>query len=219
MKEKLLPYLESFLTKRRSDLIDQVLENRTRYITVALEDIYQSQNASAVLRTCDCTGIQDVHIIENRNRYHINPEVALGSDKWLNLARYSKHDDNTTEAINNLRNSGYRIIATTPHILGQNLDDFDIHKGKAAFFLGTELNGLSDRVLKNADEFLQIPMFGFTRSYNISVSAAIILYHITKRLRDSEIKWQLSDSERKALKIRLIKNNLKLGESSICTME
>jgi tRNA (guanosine-2'-O-)-methyltransferase len=214
MKQKLITYLESFLTRRRSDLIDQVLRDRTRYITIALEDIYQPQNASAVLRTCDCLGIQDVHIIENRNQYQVNPDVALGSDKWLNLIRYQKHADNTIEAINNLRKSDYRVIATAPSGKSKNLDDFDIHKGKAAFFFGTELNGLSDKVLDNADEYIKIPMYGFTRSYNISVSAAIILYNIITRLRASMISWQLSKDECEEIKIKWIKNSLKLGENA-----
>ena len=215
MREKLIRYLESFLTQRRSDFMDHVLGYRTRYITVVLEDIYQPQNASAVLRTCDCFGIQDVHIIENRNQYKLNPDVTLGSDKWLNLIRYQKYADNTIEAINDLKKSGYRIIATTPSGKSQNLDDFDIHKGKAALFFGAELNGLTDKVLINADEFLKIPMYGFTRSFNISVSAAIILYNITARLRGSRINWQLPADERIELKLRWIKNSLKLGEGQV----
>ncbi len=213
MKEKLARYLESFLTRNRSDIINQVLKHRTRYITVALEDIYQAQNASAVLRTCDCLGIQDIHIIENRNQYQVNPDVTLGSDKWLNLVRYRRYADNTTEAIGHLKKSGYRIIATTPSVESQNLDDFDIQKGKAAFFFGTELNGLSDKVLGLADEYLQIPMYGFTKSFNISVSAAIILYNITTRLKDSSISWQLTEAESTELKIKWIRSSLKLGES------
>lgn len=215
MRDKLIRYLESFLTQHRSDFMDQVLGYRTRYITVVLEDIYQPQNASAVLRTCDCFGIQDVHIIENRNQYKLNPDVTLGSDKWLNLIRYQKYADNTIEAINNLKKSGYRIIATTPAVESQNLDDFDIHKGKAAFFFGTELNGLTDKVLINADESLKIPMFGFTKSLNISVSAAIIFYNIINRLRDSRINWQLSEDERAELKIIWIKNSLKLRDGQV----
>lgn len=213
MKDKLLRYLESFITPRRSELINQVLEKRTRYFTVVLEDIYQPQNASAVVRTCDCLGIQDVCIIENRNRYKLNPDVTLGSDKWLNLVRYRQYDDNTLTAINDLRKSGYRIIATSPQSKSQTPGEFDIHKGKAAFFFGTELNGLSDTALKNADEFLQIPMLGFTRSFNISVSAAIILYSITTRLRDSAIEWQLSGEEKTALKTKWIENSLKSGDT------
>ncbi len=213
MQEKEIRHLKSFLTQRRSELIDQVILHRTRYITVALEDIFQPQNASAVLRTCDCLGIQDIHIIENRNRYRLNPDVTLGSDKWLNLIRYRKYADNSIEAMNRLRKSGYRIIATTPSDKSQNLDDFDIFKGKAAFFFGTELNGLSDKVLDNADEFLQIPMYGFTRSYNISVSAAIILYNITSRLKETKISWRLSKDESNGLKIKWLRNSLRLREN------
>ncbi len=214
MKDKLLRYLESFITPRRSELINQVLEKRTKYVTVVLEDIYQPHNASAVLRTCDCVGIQDVHIIENSNRYKLNPDVTLGSDKWLSLIRYRQYDDNTLMAINDLRQSGYRIIATSPQNGSQIPGKFDIYKGKAAFFFGTELNGLSDTALKNADEFLQIPMLGFTRSFNISVSAAIILYNITTRLRESSIQWQLSDDEKTALKTKWIENSLKSGKTA-----
>jgi len=217
MKDKLLRYLESFITPRRSELFNQVLEKRTRYITIVLEDIYQPQNASAVLRTCDCLGIQDVHIIENRNRYKLNPDVTLGSDKWLNLIKYRQYDDNTLAAINDLRKSGYRIIATSPQ--SRSLTPGDFHKGKAAFFFGTELNGLSDTALKNADEFLQIPMLGFTRSFNISVSAAIILYSITTRLRDSAIEWQLSGDEKITLKTKWIENSLKSGETAFSLPE
>ena len=90
MKKDLIKYLQQYVTDHRSKLIDRILEDRTRYITVVLEDIYQSQNASAVLRSCECFGIQDVHIIENRNIYEINPDVALGSDKWLNIKRFYK---------------------------------------------------------------------------------------------------------------------------------
>ena len=215
MRDKPIRYLESFLTPRRSDFMNQVLGYRTRYITIVLEDIYQPQNASAVLRTCDCFGIQDVHIIENRNQYKLNPDVTLGSDKWLNIIRYRKSANNTTEAISGLKKSGYRIIATTPSGKSRDLDDFDIHKGKAAIFFGTELNGLTDKVLVNADESLKIPMYGFTKSFNISVSAAIIIYNITARLRDSRIDWQLSEEERTELKIRWIRNSLKLGDGQV----
>ncbi len=80
-KKSLLNYLSQFLTEKRRSLFTKVLDSRTRHLTVVIEDIYQSQNASAVLRTCDLTGVQDLHIIENKNIYDINPDVALGSSK------------------------------------------------------------------------------------------------------------------------------------------
>lgn len=212
MKEKLLRYLETFITERRSNLIDQVLNNRTRYFTVVLEDIYQTHNASAVLRTCDCFGIQDIHIIENRNRYRLNPDVTLGSEKWLDLFRYRKFNDNSAEVMNQLKKKGYRIIATTPRRESRSIDEFDIGRGKAAIFFGTELSGLSDNIIQNADECILIPMFGFTESFNISVSAAIVMYNLTTRLRKTTIDWHLTVEEKTEQKIKWIKKCLKMDK-------
>lgn len=209
MKNELINFLQQFTSKNRLAVFNKVIANRTRYITIVLEDIYQSQNASAVLRTSDCFGIQDIHIIENKNKYDINPDVALGSSKWVDLFRYNKNENNTLEAINNLRKKGYRIVATTPHIGDINLDNFDLKKGKVALFFGTELTGLSDLMIENADEYLKIPMYGFTESFNISVSAAIIIHHLTSKLRTSEINWQLSKHEYEELKLDWLKKTVK----------
>ncbi|MEA2106636.1 MAG: RNA methyltransferase [Bacteroidota bacterium] len=206
---RLTKYLEQFITTERLELFYKLINQRTRYITVVLEDIYQSQNASAVLRTADCFGIQDVHIIENKNEYQINPDVALGASKWLNLVKYNKQENNTLEAISHLRQKGYRIVATTPHTQDVNLENFDLTQGKTALFFGTELRGLSNEMIDNADEFLKIPMFGFTESFNISVSAAIILHHLTTSLRKSEINWQLSDNEKKEILLEWLKKTIK----------
>src|SRR6056297_1073675 len=206
---RLTKYLEQFITTERLELFHKLLNQRTRYITVVLEDIYQSQNASAVLRTADCFGIQDVHIIENKNEYQINPDVALGASKWLNLVKYNEQENNTLEAISHLKKQGYRIVATTPHTKDVNLDDFDLSKGKAALFFGTELNGLNEEMIFNADEYLKIPMVGFTESFNISVSVAIILHHLTTSLRKSEIDWQLSDNEKEEILLEWLKKTIK----------
>lgn len=194
-KTDLVRHLSQFVTEKRLNLFRRILSVRTRYITVLLEDIYQSQNASAVLRTCDCTGIQDVHVVENRNEYTINPDVALGSNQWLSLHYYSRPGDNTPLAINELKKKGYRIVATSPHVEGATPDTFDLEKGRAAILFGTELNGLSDMALKQADEYIRIPMAGFTESYNISVSAAIILYRLRKRLEGSSVDWKIREVE------------------------
>lgn len=209
MKSELINFLEQFTSDNRSETFDKVIENRTRYITVALENIYQSHNASAVLRTADCFGIQNIHIIENNNKYDVNPEVALGSSKWLNLIRYNKTENNTLEAIHKMRDKGYRIIATTPHKGDVNLENFDLNKGKVALFFGTELTGLSDVVIENADEYLKIPMYGFTESFNISVSAAIILHYLTGKLRNSNINWQLDKHEKEELKLDWLIKSIK----------
>ena len=208
----LISFLEGFITEERARLFNRIVGQRTRYITVLLEDIYQSQNASAVLRTCDCFGIQDVHIVENSNEYTINPDVSLGSDKWLNMYRYNSEKNNTLTAYRKLREKGYRIVATGPHNNDVMLEDFDISRGKAAFVFGTELRGLSNIAIENADEYVKIPMYGFTESYNISVSAAIILSHITSKLFRSDIDWSLSVKERADLKLKWLRETIKSAE-------
>ncbi|MCF8226343.1 MAG: RNA methyltransferase [Bacteroidales bacterium] len=208
-EEALMDFLLPMVNENRLALIEQVLSNRTRYVTVMLEDIYQPQNASAVLRTCDCFGIQDVHVVENRNSFNLNPEVELGAAQWLSVNKYSNKTNNTPAAIGRLREMGYRIVATTPHNEHLKLENFDLSKGKAAIMLGTEMQGLSENAMDMADEYLKIPMVGFTESFNISVSAAIILHHLNFNLRKSDIDWRLEDTEIKNIRLQWIRNSVK----------
>lgn len=208
-KRDLIKYLSECITENRLKVINESLVKRTRYITVVLEDLYQSHNASAVMRSCDCFGIQDIHIIENRNKYQLNREVTMGSNRWLDLHVYNKEQFNTVSAIQSLKRKGYRIVATTP---GQNqvsLRDFSIEAGKSAFVFGTELTGLTKEAMELADEFLTIPMFGFTESFNISVAAAIILYELRGRLDCSEIDWHLSEEETLDLNLKWLRYSIK----------
>lgn len=209
MNNQLIPYLESFVTERRKKLFDTVINYRTRYVTVVLEDIYQSHNASAVLRSCDCFGIQDVHILENKNEYEINPEISLGADKWLSIYKHTKTDDNIHSAISSLRSNGYRIVATTPHKPNTPLDRFNLQTGPVALIFGTELNGITDEIKEEADEFLQIPMVGFTESLNISVSAAIILQFLTSNLHQTDIDWKLSKEEKNEIKLDWLRKSIR----------
>ena len=212
MEQKLIKYLSKYVTENRLSLFDKIIQYRTKYVTVVLEDIYQPHNASAVLRTCDCFGVQNVHIIENKNQYRINPDVTLGSNQWLTINNYNKEKHNTLSTIKHLKSEGYRIIATTPHKNDVNLNELDLEKGKIALFFGAELPGLSNVVLDNADEFVKIPMYGFTESYNISVSAAIILHHISEKLRNLNINWQLSENQREDIMLDWLKTSIKKSE-------
>lgn len=193
--EKLAAYLSGFITPRRMEKMRTVLAQRTRHITVVLEDIFQSQNASAVLRSCECFGVQDVHIIENRYAFELNPEVVMGASKWLTMSRYHDYGNNTLACLQHLKQQGYQLIATTPH-----KDDFSpatLPIGqKTALLFGTEMEGLSDDAREVADGYMQIPMSGFTESFNISVSVAVSLYHLVNRIKSSvDVAWQLSEEE------------------------
>ncbi|GGX30590.1 TrmH family RNA methyltransferase [Aquimarina muelleri] len=207
---KLLEYLESFLTSRRQGLCKKILNERTNYFTVAVEDVYQLHNTSAVIRSCDVFGIQNVHVIEEVNVKRIDREIAMGAQKWVDINRY----DSTGNCVQALKNKGYQIVATTPHDNSKVLQDFDINK-PAAFFFGREQQGLSDTVLNAADSKLHIPMVGFTESLNISVSAAIILQHVTSKLRGTDIKWQLSEDEKLEKRLEWTKKVVKSHEQII----
>ena len=214
LQNKLYSCLSAAVTDDRLALFNRIIENRTNYITVVLEDIFQPQNASAVLRSCDCTGIQHIHIIENRNKFQVDTEVAMGSSKWLSLHTYNNSENKSLQALQTLKEQGYRIVATTPHSNDVELPEFNLAKGKFALVFGTELQGITDTILKNADEFLKIPMFGFTESYNISVSAAIILYQLTEKLRLSEkIDWKMTEDEKTETKIQWLRNSIKSSKS------
>ncbi|WP_237275244.1 TrmH family RNA methyltransferase [Tenacibaculum ovolyticum] len=206
--EGLLAYLEGFITDKRKDTFNRVLSKRTRHFSVVLEDIFQPHNASAVVRSCDIFGVQDVYAIENRFTNKVSRHVAKGSQKWLNINRYKEDGDNTKACLEDLRAKGYQIIGTTPHTDSCVLADFDVTK-KSAFVFGAEKDGISDYIKQEADGFLKIPMVGFTESLNISVAAAITLNDVTSRLRKTAVNWELSAEEKRVLYFEWIKNTIK----------
>jgi len=204
----LLAYLEDYLTDKRKALFTEVLSKRTRHFSVVLEDIYQQHNSSAVLRSCDIFGVQDVYTIENNFTSKVSRHVAKGSQKWLTIDRFKEDTNNTGACLKAIKEKGYQIIGTSPYLGSTDLPDFDITK-KTAFVFGAEKDGISDYVKENADGFLKIPMVGFTESLNISVAVAIILQDVTTRLRKSEVNWQLSDDEKLSLYFDWVKQTIK----------
>ncbi|MGW9686606.1 TrmH family RNA methyltransferase [Flagellimonas sp. 2504JD1-5] len=188
--QELFAYLEGFLTEERKRRFLEVLQNRTKYLTVAIEDVFQLHNTSAVIRSCDAFGIQEVQVIEDRFGQRLDKNIAMGAEQWVDVNRYQT----TAECVEKLKGMGYQIIATTPHDDSKYLADFDI-ASKTALFFGTEKEGLSEEVMQLADGFLKIPMVGFSESLNISVSAAIIIQQLTQKLRESDVDWRLSERE------------------------
>lgn len=208
LNTNLTTYLEGFVTEKRKNTFKNILLNRTRHFTVVLEDIFQQHNSSAVIRSCDVFGIQDIHIIENKYHSKVSRHVAKGSQKWLNLNNYKEDKNNTKDCLTRLKNEGYQIIATSPHNNTCTLHDLDISK-KSAFIFGVEKSGVSEEVLINSDEILTIPMVGFTESLNISVAAAIILENLTNKLRNSNYPWRLSEKEQEIIYANWLEKSIK----------
>ena len=186
----LLTYLEGFVTEERKQRFLDVLSKRTRFLTVAIEDVYQLHNTSAVIRSCDAFGVQNVHVVEDRFGKRLDKNIAMGAEQWIDVYRYQT----TNACIASLKEGGYQIIATTPHYNANLLSNFKI-TSKTALFFGTEKEGLSEEVLQQADGYLKIPMVGFSESLNISVSAAIIIQELLDDLRKSRHPWKLSELE------------------------
>lgn len=218
-EQEQLEHLRNFVTDEKNVLFDRIIRERTDYITLVLEDLFQSHNQSAVMRSADCMGVQHLHIIENRNTYDLSSTVSQGARDWLTIHRYWKEKNNTPAAIRQLRSEGYRIIATTPHTNDVMIDDLDLGKGKMAFFFGTELTGVSADVLREADEFVKVPMYGFTESLNVSVCAALLMYSVMRRLRESSLDWRLSREQRIRTALQWYKHSVKASDEILQRFE
>jgi tRNA (guanosine-2'-O-)-methyltransferase len=160
------------LTDRRRELLLQVLSNRTRHFTMVLEDLFDPHNISAVIRTSEVYGIQDVHIIEEDNPYKVNTSVLKGSFKWMNLFKYKKR----ARCAQMLRSKGYQIAVASTNTNNSVLD-LDLSK-PTAFYLGAEFRGNHPDTLEQADIHFKLPQYGVTESMNVSVAAGVLLTYL-----------------------------------------
>jgi len=208
-QQELTGHLGSFITEAKKNVMEQVLDKRTRYVTIVLEDIYQPHNASAVIRSCEGFGIQDLHVVENQNEYTLNPNVAQGAHKWIDLIRHNKqHGPNTHRCLTRLKQEDYQIYAASPHANDLEVQDVDLSR-KAAFIFGTELSGLSEDAVRMSDHQVRIPMYGFIESYNLSVSVALLLQSVITRLHDSDVEWRLTESEKESIRLNWYRKSVK----------
>ena len=195
-KHSLIDYFSQFVNEQRRELLQAVLAQRSRHITLVLEDIYHTQNVSAVIRTAECEGLQEIHIIEKQNTYRLNPTVIKGASKWIEINRYKdKHNDSTRECLQGLKDRDYRIIATSLRDDAIPLEALIINE-KIALCFGSEELGLSETANTMADDFIKIPMRGFTQSFNISVSAGICMHYLNNKIRKLGVDWQLGEEEK-----------------------
>lgn len=202
--EKRIEYLSEFVLPERLNKMCSIIANRTRYVTIVVEDVYQSHNSNAVVRSAECFGVQDVHVVQDRNNFEINDEISMGSAQWLNIYR---HQD-IESCIDNLKQKGYIIAATMPAEKDMIIQKIPLDK-PIAFLFGTERNGLSPEAIKKADIKVKIPMYGFTESFNVSVSSALVLMNYTERLRNSEINWKLTSEEEKELLLAYLRTSIR----------
>lgn len=206
-KQKIFDYLLEFVTDNKKTKLDEISSNRTNHLTVILEDIKENKDASAVIRSCECFGINNVNVIESNKKYKINHDVSMGSFKWLTINRFKTNK----ECIDHLRLNNYRIVSTSPDRKNKSIYDLDLTQ-KTALFFGSEETGLTDYILDNSDEIVTIPMYSHVESFNLSASAAITLYTLVNSLRNSDINWRFSEEELLDLKLSWIRRILKSHE-------
>lgn len=208
MSQRLYEILSEHLTDRKRTLFDKVVNNRTRYLTIVLEDIYQAQNTSAIQRTAESWGIQDLHIIENEHYFKHHKRIAKGAGNWLTLHRYNQNGNNSEACFRRLKKEGYRIAVTMLDDEAENIHEMDLSQ-KTAVVFGTELTGISKTALKYCDSKIVIPTYGFTESLNVGAAAAVVANVLTERVRKEYPQhWTLSDEEKLALKVEWSKQTI-----------
>ncbi|GAB2610920.1 TrmH family RNA methyltransferase [Belliella aquatica] len=210
-KEKeFLNYLSGYITPHKMALMEEILAKRTRYFTVVLEDIYKPHNASAVLRTADCFGIQDVYIIEKEQEYKVNPYVTRGAAQWVDIHKYSNYGGNAvTCCVSDLKAKGFKIYATSPRAESISIHDLKVDE-KTALVFGNEHEGVSEEMISQADGLVHIPMDGFTESFNISVAASIFLFDLQRKAAALDIPdFYLTEAEKEVLRSKWYRDVVK----------
>lgn len=207
MEERLYEILSEHLTERKRILFDQIAANRTRYITLVMEDLYQAQNTSAIQRSAESWGIQDLYVIENTHTFSHHRRIARGAYDWLSIHRFNNTSNNTQQCFDALREKGYQIAVTALHAETIPLHQIDLSK-KTAVVMGTELTGASDVAMQQADLYIKIPTYGFTESLNVSAASSVIMHYLIERIRNENQPWQLTQAEQLHLKIDWAKKSI-----------
>ncbi len=218
MSERLYELLCEHLPERKREVFSYVAARRTRHVTLVLEDIYQTQNASAIFRSAESWGIQDIHVIENDHSFNFHRRISKGAYDWLTLHRYNESVNNTLSCVTALREKGYTIISTTLDEHSVTPENLDL-SCPVAIVMGTELTGVSNQMKQLSDGTLHIPTCGFTESLNVSVAAGIIARQLISRLYESDLPWQLSPAEQLELKIEWARKTIQWSDHLISLYE
>mgnify|MGYP003427241340 FL=1 len=205
--QEIYDYLQQFLTDERLSKIEHFSKESSDFVLPVMEDVYQFRNAAAIVRSVEACGFHHVVALEEENVFNPNLKVTKGAETWVQVEKMP----NNLDSLKEIKSRGYRILAVSPEKNATMLPDYEV-KEPIALVFGTELEGVSDEILDFADETLAIPMFGFTKSFNVSVAAAICMYELKQKLIKSGIEYKLSDEKLLELKIRWAKNSIKSSE-------
>lgn len=206
--QQIYNYIQQFLTEERLQKIEHFSAESSDFVLPVMEDVYQYRNAAAIVRSVEACGFHQVVALEEENVFNPNLKVTKGADTWVNVEKMPRN----LASLQKIKSRGYKILAVSPEKNATMLPDYEV-KEPIALVFGTELEGVSEEILDFADETLAIPMYGFTKSFNVSVAAAICMYELKQKLIKSTIDYQLSEEKRLQMKIRWAVNSIRSGEA------
>ena len=180
--------LDSLFTPERAARMKQVVQNRTRFHTFVLDDVHKSHNISAIFRSLDGFGFQDVYLIHKQTAMAKHSSVSKGSEKWLSLHHYQDHES----CLSSLSSKKYRIVTTSADGLPLTEVDWTI---PSAIVMGAELRGVHSTIKQASELSIKIPMHGFVESFNVSVAVACIAFYLRRELESSNIDWRFSQKQ------------------------
>lgn len=204
---KAFEYLQQFLTEERLEKINHFSVESSDFVLPIIEDVYQFRNAAAIVRSVEACGFHKIVAMESAHEFSPNLRVTKGAETWVEVERLPHNIDSLKE----IKNRGYKIVAVSPENDATLLSDFEIIEPVALVF-GTEKEGVTKEILDFADETVAIPMYGFTKSFNVSVAAAICVYELKQKLLKSNINYKLSEEKLWWMKVRWALNSIKSGE-------
>lgn len=169
--------LAPMLTADRVARIDAVLAARLGSVVPVVEDVYDPNNGAAVIRTAEGLGLHELHVVEPGLRFQAAGGITRGCHRWMDLQRWRE----PAACVAALRARGFTVLATTP-AAAIPVDEVDVSRPVAVVF-GNEHAGLPAATIAACDGAVALPMFGFTQSYNLSVSAALVTSQLAARRR------------------------------------
>jgi len=188
------------LSSERKMRIDEVVANRMRKVTVAIEGVIDPHNTAAIIRTAEAFGMQTVHVIEKKDKFLSSRRVTQGTHKWIDLAVWKKIDD----FVKVMKSENKKILVADANAT-LSLDELSKEEHLSLIF-GNEHAGISPEMKEAADGSFSIPMTGFAESFNVSVAAAITISNVC-----SKRKGDLSKKDLEILKARFYLRAIRAG--------
>ncbi|WP_294246950.1 RNA methyltransferase [uncultured Chryseobacterium sp.] len=205
--ENTYEYLQQFLTEERLRKIEHFAPESSDFILPVIEDIYQFRNAAAIVRSVEACGFHKVVALQEEYSFEPNLRVTKGADTWVEVEKLPRNMDSFQQ----IKDRGYKMVAVSLENNAKMLPAYEVTEPMALVF-GTEMEGVSQEILDFADETLAIPMYGFTRSFNVSVAASICMYELKQKLIKSGIDYKLGEEKLLKMKIRWAVNSIRSGQ-------